>query len=112
MRRYLIRRLTALGLSLAVASVLIFAVVELVPGDPVDFMLGTGAQPDTVAALRQQLGLDLPLPLRYLRWLGGILTGDLGHSFTYGTPVAGMILSPVRRPGCGMARPLPVQEKD
>ena len=55
-------------------------------------MLGTGAQPDTVAALREQLGLDRPWPLRYLAWIGGVLTGDLGHSFTYKTPVGGMIL--------------------
>ncbi|MDF3853556.1 ABC transporter permease [Paracoccus sp. P2] len=92
MLRYVTRRLISLGLSLLVASALIFSVVELVPGDPASFMLGTGAQPETVAALRQQMGLDLPLPLRYLHWLGGVLTGDLGHSFTYKTPVAGMIL--------------------
>lgn len=81
-----------LCLSLAVASAAIFGVVELVPGDPASFMLGTGAQPETVAALRDQLGLDLPWALRYAHWLGGVLTGDLGHSFTYKTPVAGMIL--------------------
>ncbi|WP_199258344.1 ABC transporter permease [Paracoccus binzhouensis] len=92
MLRYVTRRLISLGLSLLVASALIFSVVALVPGDPASFMLGTGAQPETVAALRQQLGLDLPLPLRYLRWLGGVLSGDLGHSFTYKTPVGGMIL--------------------
>ncbi len=92
MLRYLTRRLTSLGLSLLLASALIFSVVELVPGDPASFMLGTGAQPETLAALRQQMGLDLPLPLRYLRWLGGVLSGDLGHSFTYKTPVGGMIL--------------------
>ena len=92
MRRYVTHRLISLCLSLAVASALIFAVVELVPGDPASFMLGTGAQPDTVAALREQLGLDRPWPLRYATWIGGVLTGDLGHSFTYKTPVAGMIL--------------------
>ncbi|MCJ1900080.1 MULTISPECIES: ABC transporter permease [Paracoccus] len=92
MLRYVIRRLISLGLSLLLASALIFSVVELVPGDPASFMLGTGAQPETVTALRQQMGLDLPLPLRYLHWLGGLLAGDLGHSFTYKTPVAGMIL--------------------
>ena len=77
MRRYLIRRLIVLGLSLAVASAAIFGVVALVPGDPASFMLGTGAQPDTLAALRQQMGLDLPWPLRYARWLGGVLGRDL-----------------------------------
>ncbi len=96
MRRYVIRRLLSLGLSLLVASALIFSVVELVPGDPASFMLGTGAQPDTVAALRHELGLDHPLPLRYAHWLGGVLTGDLGQSFTYKTPVAGMILDRIQ----------------
>ena len=96
MRRYVIRRLLSLGLSLLVASALIFSVVELVPGDPASFMLGTGAQPDTVAALRHELGLDHPLPLRYAHWLGGVLSGDLGQSFTYKTPVAGMILDRIQ----------------
>ena len=86
-----IRRLLSLMLSLLVASAVIFAVVDLVPGDPASFMLGTGARPDTVAALREQMGLDLPWPVRYLRWLGGVLTGDLGTSLAYKTPVAGMI---------------------
>lgn len=92
MTRYLLRRVISLGLSLLVASALIFSVVELVPGDPASFMLGTGAQPETVAALRAQMGLDQPLPLRYAAWLGAILQGDFGHSFTYKTPIAGMIL--------------------
>ena len=92
MLRYALRQLISLGLSLLVASVLIFLVVELVPGDPATFMLGTGAQPDTIAALRQQLGLDLPLPLRYLQWLAGILQGHLGQSFTYKTPISQIML--------------------
>ena len=91
MQRYLIRRLLVLILSLAAASLVIFAVLQLVPGDPASFMLGTGAQPETLAALRQQLGLDLPWPVRYGAWLGGILTGDLGQSLTYRTPVGSMI---------------------
>ena len=91
MLRYLIRRALSLGLSLLVASAAIFGIVALVPGDPASFMLGTGAQPDTVAALRDQLGLDLPWPVRYARWLGQVLTGDLGTSFTYKTPVAQLL---------------------
>ena len=92
MLRYLARRFASLALSLLVASVVIFLLVEMVPGDPATFMLGTGAQPDTLAALRDQLGLSQPLPLRYAGWLGAVATGDLGMSFTYKTPVAGMIL--------------------
>lgn len=92
MLRYTARRLLSLALSLLVASVVIFLLIEMVPGDPATFMLGTGAQPDTLAALREQLGLNLPLPVRYASWLGSVVTGDLGSSFTYKTPVAGMIL--------------------
>lgn len=80
-----------LAVSLLVASAVIFAVVDLVPGDPASFMLGTGARPDTLAALRAEMGLNLPWPVRYARWLGGVLTGDLGTSLAYRTPVAGMI---------------------
>ncbi len=91
MLRYVLRQVIVMGASLLAASVLIFSVVELVPGDPASFMLGTGAQPDTLAALRQQMGLDQPLPVRYAAWLGAILQGDFGTSFTYKTPIAGMI---------------------
>lgn len=90
--RMLARRLALLGLALVVASAVIFAVVDLVPGDPAVFVLGTGARPDTVATLREQLGLDLPWPVRYAQWMGGVLTGDMGTSLAYKTPVAGMIL--------------------
>lgn len=82
----------SLVLSLLVASAVIFGVVALVPGDPASFMLGTGAQPETLAALRRELGLDRPLPLRYLAWLGGVIQGDFGHSFTYRTSVSAMIV--------------------
>ena len=92
MLRYLLRRLIVMGLSLLAASALIFSIMGLVPGDPASFMLGTGAQPETVAALRQQLGLDQPFALRYAAWLGAILQGDFGTSFTYKTPVGVMIL--------------------
>ncbi|MCF3973761.1 ABC transporter permease [Paracoccus salsus] len=92
MLRYVFRRTISLGLSLLVASAVVFAVVELVPGDPASFMLGTGAQPETVAALREQLGLDQTLPVRYAAWAAALLQGDFGQSFTYKTPIAGMIL--------------------
>lgn len=94
--RLLARRITSLALALIAASAVIFAVVDIVPGDPAVFVLGTGAQPDTVAALREQLGLNLPWPVRYAQWLGGVLTGDLGTSLAYKTPVAGMILDRVQ----------------
>lgn len=91
MLTYALRRLVSLALSLAVASLVIFLVVEVAPGDPAAYMLGTGAQPDTVAALRAELGLDQPRLERYLSWAGGMLTGDFGTSYTYRAPVAQMI---------------------
>lgn len=91
MLRYCLKRLLSLCLSLTVASIVIFAVIEVAPGDPAAFMLGLNAQPDTVAALRTELGLDAPKFQRYLEWIGGMLRGDFGTSYTYRTPVADMI---------------------
>lgn len=91
MLRYTLKRALSLGLSLIVASLVIFFVIEVVPGDPASFMLGLNAQPDTIAALRAELGLDVPKFERYLRWVGGMLQGDFGLSYTYRTPVTEMI---------------------
>ena len=80
-----------LGLSLAVASLVIFTMIELVPGDPAAFMLGINAAPDTLAALRAELGLDANPAVRYVRWVSGMLTGDFGVSYTYQVPVAELV---------------------
>ncbi len=91
MARYLLIRSFALMLSLLAASVVVFVAIEVVPGDPASYMLGMNAAPDTVAALRDQLGFDQPLMWRYLHWIGGMLHGDFGTSYTYKVPVAGLI---------------------
>ncbi len=91
MVRYVLKRLISLAISLVVASVVIFAAIEVIPGDPAAFMLGINAQPDTIAALREQLGLDVPMFQRYFNWVGGLLVGDFGTSYTYRTEVADMI---------------------
>ncbi|MBA84346.1 ABC transporter permease [Thalassobius sp. S69A] len=91
MLRYFLKRMVSLGLSLAVASVVIFLALEVVPGDPAAYMLGINAQEDTLAALREELGLDDSVLERYVSWVGGMLTGDFGVSYTYRTPVAEMI---------------------
>ncbi len=91
MLRYAATRLLSLGLSLVVASLVIFAAIEVVPGDPAAYMLGLNATPETVAALRAELGLDAGPLERYLGWTLGMLRGDFGVSYTYRTPVAGMI---------------------
>lgn len=92
MLRYVLLRTVSLVLSLLVASLVIFLVLEVLPGDPASFMLGMNARPETVAALRTDLGLDAGPVLRYLTWIGGALVGDFGTSYAYRTPVAGMIL--------------------
>ncbi len=91
MLRYALSRALSLALSLAVASLVIFAVVEVVPGDPASYMLGLNATPEAVAALRDQLGLNGTLVERYLGWMGGMLTGDFGTSYTYRVPVAELV---------------------
>jgi len=91
MLRYVFKRCLSLVISLAVASLVIFLVIEVVPGDPAAYMLGMNAQPETLAALRAQLGLDGSVVARYLSWVGGMLQGDFGTSYTYRTPVATMI---------------------
>ncbi len=88
---YLLSRLISLVLSLAVASLVIFAMLEIIPGDPAAVMLGLNAEPEAVAALRTELGLDLPLAQRYAAWVGGMLQGDFGTSYTYRVPVADLI---------------------
>ncbi|MEO1191252.1 MAG: ABC transporter permease [Pseudomonadota bacterium] len=88
---FLAKRGLALLATLFVASLIIFLVMEVLPGDPALIILGTGAQDDTLAALREQLGLNEPLLTRYFAWIGGLLTGDLGESYTYGRPVGELI---------------------
>ena len=96
MLRYTFSRLVSLGLSLVVASLVIFAVIEVIPGDPASFMLGMNAAEDTVAALRDQLGLNGSVVQRYLSWVAGMLQGDFGTSYTYRVPVAELIAARVQ----------------
>jgi peptide/nickel transport system permease protein len=77
--------------TLLVTSLVIFILVSAVPGDPAQIILGMSAAPDTLLALRKELGLDLPIWLRYLHWLSGVFHGDLGNSYTYSSSVADLI---------------------
>lgn len=77
--------------TLVIASVVIFVAIEVVPGDPASYMLGLNAGPDTVQALRDELGLNASKVTRYFDWVGGMLVGDFGTSYTYRTPVSEMI---------------------
>ncbi len=91
MLQYAIRRCLGLCLSLWIASIVIFAVLNVVPGDPASYMLGMNASPETVAALRTELGLNDGPVARYANWVTGMAQGDFGTSYTYRTPVAKMI---------------------
>lgn len=95
MFRYLAMRALSLGLSLVVASWVIFAMIELVPGDPASFMLGLNADAQTVASLRRDLGLEGSALSRYLGWVGGMITGDFGTSYTYRVAVSELVLERV-----------------
>ncbi|TCD15002.1 ABC transporter permease [Oricola cellulosilytica] len=88
---YALRRLFLVSITLLVASIVVFAVLEIVPGDPARLMLGINATEDAVAALRLQMGLDKPLVTRYFSWIGGMLTGDFGRSYTYSVPVMELV---------------------
>ena len=88
---FLVKRFSALVLTLLAASVVVFLVLEILPGDPAAMMLGVNARPDTLAALRAELGLDRPAVERYLTWVADLARGDLGNSYTYGEPVARLI---------------------
>ena len=77
--------------TLLVISVLIFVGVEALPGDLTEAILGQNATPETVAAFRKELKLDLPPHLRYFSWLKGIMRGDLGNSLANGRPIVDLI---------------------
>ncbi len=91
MRAFLLRRLLTLIATLAGTSVVVFLVLDLLPGNAAQVLMGADASPEAVAALAARLGLDQPAWARYLHWIGGLLTGQLGDSATYGTPVWSLI---------------------
>jgi len=88
---YVIRRLVQVVPVLLFASVAVFLMVYLVPGDPVLAVLGGEARPEQVEAMRKQMGLDRPLVVQYGRWLGRVAQGDLGVSFINSYPVWSLI---------------------
>jgi peptide/nickel transport system permease protein len=89
--RLLAQRIALALLSLLAVSVVVFAITAVLPGDAAQEQLGQEATPEALAALRAQMGLDVPAPQRYLRWVSGLLRGDLGQSNTADQPVAGLI---------------------
>src|SRR5579872_4266026 len=88
---FVLRRFLTLLATLVGASLIIFLVLDALPGNAAQMLMGADASPEAVQALTVKLGLDQPLAWRYLHWLAGMATGDLGNSYAYGTPVAGLI---------------------
>jgi len=84
---YILRRLLAMVPVLILVSLIVFSLIHLTPGDPAVSMLGEEATPQAVTALRTKLGLDQPIPVQYVKWLGSVLRGDLGRSIRSNQPV-------------------------
>jgi len=91
--KLVIRRSLMSVVTLLLVSLIIFTMLEVLPGDVASRILGRDATPETLQQLRTQLGLDRPAPVRYLGWLGGLVTGDLGQSLASSRPVS-EILAP------------------
>ncbi|WP_411840465.1 ABC transporter permease [Paracoccus sp. ME4] len=89
---YIAKRILIALPTLLIVSMLVFGLQMLLPGDPVLAMAGEERDPETLARIREQLNLDDPVPIQYLHWLGGVLTGDFGTSLRTGEPVAQLIL--------------------
>lgn len=92
MRRYLVQRLLSLVGVLFGVSIIVFLALHLAPGDPAQLLLGPLARPADLARLRQELGLDEPLPVQYAKWIGHVLQGDFGRSIASHRPVLNDVL--------------------
>ncbi|MFT4194542.1 ABC transporter permease [Ottowia sp.] len=91
MSYFLFKRLLTLLATLAATSVIVFAVLEVLPGNAAQVLMGPDADPAAVAAKAAELGLDRPALARYADWMRGLLRGDMGNSYSYGTPVSELI---------------------
>ena len=89
--KYVAKKFLTLIITLFIVSLLAFLAFQVIPGDPTTKMLGTEATPEAVAALRAELGLDKPVPVRYWNWLTAFLAGDMGTSYSYHMPVGEML---------------------
>ncbi|MCX7659035.1 MULTISPECIES: ABC transporter permease [Caldimonas] len=96
MGAFLLKRLVSGIATLLAASVVVFVVLEVLPGNAAEVRLGPTATPEQVAALSAQLGLDRPAWVRYVEWVGGALRGDFGVSVAYDTPVWTLIAERLR----------------
>ncbi|MDB5954576.1 ABC transporter permease [Ramlibacter sp.] len=92
MSLFLVKRLITLIATLSATSVVVFLVLEVLPGNAAQILMGPDASPESVVAMAQKLGLDRPALTRYWDWVSGMLHGDLGLSYAYSTPVSELVL--------------------
>ncbi|SPZ48394.1 Putative ABC transport permease (membrane spanning protein) [Agrobacterium tumefaciens] len=92
MLKFALSRLLSAIPTLFIVSMAVFGLIRLIPGDPASLMLGDLAHADALAAARQSMGLDKPVPLQFVIWLGNVMQGDLGHSVLNGQPVLDLVL--------------------
>ncbi|MBD9387958.1 ABC transporter permease [Rhizobium sp. CG4] len=92
MLKFALSRLLSAVPTLFIVSVAVFGLIRLIPGDPASLMLGDLADADALAAARKTMGLDKPVPLQFVIWLGNVVQGDLGHSVLNGQPVLDLVL--------------------
>lgn len=93
--KYVIKKITGLIIALLIVSILAFLAFEIIPGDPARTILGTEATESRVLALREEMGLNRPLPQRYGQWAKDFVIGDMGNSYFYQIPVKDMIGSKI-----------------
>ena len=90
--KYVVRKIISFIITLGLVSFLVFAAFAVIPGDPALSKLGTDATPSQLAELREEMGLNRPLPVRFADWAASFVQGDMGTSYSYDKPVAEMIL--------------------
>ena len=85
------KKILSVVVTLLIVSFLVFSSFALISGDPASRKLGTNGTPEQIAVLREEMGLNAPLPVRYFRWISGMVRGDMGQSYTYTEPVSGLV---------------------
>ncbi|MGF9762399.1 ABC transporter permease [Microvirga sp. 0TCS3.31] len=93
---YILNRLLSIVLTLFLISVITFAVTNILPGDVATMIMGTQSNPAALAGLRESLGLNDPIIVQYGRWIGGLLTGDWGHSLVFKQPIAELVIQKIK----------------
>ncbi|WP_026666915.1 ABC transporter permease [Butyrivibrio sp. AE2005] len=93
--KYIIKKVISMIITIVVVSLCVFLAFSIIPGDPALKKLGTEASPELIAQTREQMGLNDPVIVRYFRWFAAFLHGDMGKSYNYSVPVAGMILNKI-----------------